>query len=775
MNTDAIQQLLSLNNQALHHYQSGRLQEALALARQACALAEEIARAQPREDEDAAILLGKARHNLGQYLSAAGKYEEAWPAYEEALSIGRRFADNPEAGLALTLAHAGDLCRLRGNLGQAEALLTEGVEVARKVQGEGHPGYALALNNLGVLHHVKGDFAQAKENYQQAAQVWVGAGPAHREDYATSLLNSANAAERLGDFEASRELGRQALEASRQLPEGNFLRHTALLGLATLHQTLGEYPEAEKYYQEALPIMKKQLGEGHSEYARYLHNLGFMYADWGRLSEAEALLAEAKEIRAEALGETHPDYASSLVETGRLLFRINDLGRAEEHFRQAAGIYEQAYGEKHPHFATCLDEQGQVHAARSEWEKSENCYQRARRLFREIYGARHRDYAKVLNHLGLLYWRWEKPEQARPCLEQALQLREEIYGTDAESYAVSLNNLAVFLGDNGAANQAAHYLKGAIAVWRKRLGDNHSNLSRALSNLAIIYLEMGRLKEARPLLMEALQIDEHLLQQAFSISSQRQALLTLEALDSNFDLFLSAFRHHYQEDAGMVEAALQLVFQRKQVLQDYLARQRQHAYDGHNPELHSKVERLNELRQQSSQLALSRQSEEKAAQQAWLKNQIGELEAALARPIPSLSAQQQQPTATFADVAAALPEGAVLVEFVYFTDLLIHKVRRLKNKNGPREALPAISPSPFPPPPHPKPSTSAAPSRWTTKFSNCGRPSPAPIAGALVCTRRRQGSKPKHFGGWPPSGPPFPRAATSFCHPITAWRCFPSR
>ncbi|MCO6493302.1 MAG: tetratricopeptide repeat protein [Phaeodactylibacter sp.] len=677
MNTNNTQQLLQLNDEALRHYQSGNLEQALALARQACALAEEITRAH-NQGENAALLLAKARHNLGQYLASAGQYEEAVVQYEEALSISRTLADKPESGLALTLAQAGDLYRLRGDYLQAEKLLAEAVEVSRKGQGEGHPDFALALNNLGVLHHVKGDFEKAKENYQRAAQVWGEAGPAHHEDYTTSLLNLSGASERLGDFQAARQFGQQALEASRQLPEGNSLRQSALLGLATLHQTLGEYPEAEEYYQQALPIMKKRLGAQHPEYARYLHNLGFMYADWGRLPEAERMLTEAKKIRAEALGENHPDYASSLVETGRLLFRINDLDSAEEHFRRAAGIYEQAYGEKHPYFAACLDELGQVFESRRQWEKAEAYYRRAQELFRQIYGEKHRDYAKVLNHLGLLYWQWEKPEQARPCLEQALQLREEIYGRDAENYAVSLNNLAVFLGGYGEASHAEQYLRKAIAVWRKRLGDNHSNLSRALGNLAIHYLEKaGRPEDARPLLLEALRIDERLLQQAFSFSSQQQALNVLEALSANFDVFLSAFRHYFRQNAEMVEAAFQLVLQRKQVLQDYMARQRQYTYGGRSPEFQSKVQDLNELRRQASGLALSGGAD--PAQLAVLRKQASELEAALARLMPELAAQQQQMAATVARVAAALPEGAVLVEFVYFMDaFLLEQVEKQK-------------------------------------------------------------------------------------------------
>ncbi len=76
--------------------------------------------------------------------------------------------------------------------------------------------------------------------------------------------------------------------------------------LALLYEVQGRYAEAEPFYERALAIREKALGEEHPHVAQTLNNLALLYATQGRYAEAEPLFERALEIFTRALGEEHP-------------------------------------------------------------------------------------------------------------------------------------------------------------------------------------------------------------------------------------------------------------------------------------------------------------------------------------------------------------------------------------------------------------------------------------------------------------------------------------
>jgi hypothetical protein len=61
-----------------------------------------------------------------------------------------------------------------------------------------------------------------------------------------------------------------------------------------------------------LHIVKKILGEEHTEYATRLRDLGSLYAKMRMYSKSEPLLVQACEIKRKTVGEGHPDCRACL-------------------------------------------------------------------------------------------------------------------------------------------------------------------------------------------------------------------------------------------------------------------------------------------------------------------------------------------------------------------------------------------------------------------------------------------------------------------------------
>ena len=114
----------------------------------------------------------------------------------------------------------------------------------------------------------------------------------------------------------------------------------------------GRYGEAEPLYQQALAIMREQLGEQHPHTATSLNNLAVLYKAQGRYDEAEPLYQQALAITRERLGEQHPDTATSLNNLAVLYQAQGRYDEAEPLYQQALAIRKARLGEQHPYTIT---------------------------------------------------------------------------------------------------------------------------------------------------------------------------------------------------------------------------------------------------------------------------------------------------------------------------------------------------------------------------------------------------------------------------------------
>ena len=71
----------------------------------------------------------------------------------------------------------------------------------------------------------------------------------------------------------------------------------SLNNLAVLYHSMGNYPQAEELYQQALSIRKKVLGSEHPDVATILDNLGALYIAIDKLDQAYTFSLQASKSR----------------------------------------------------------------------------------------------------------------------------------------------------------------------------------------------------------------------------------------------------------------------------------------------------------------------------------------------------------------------------------------------------------------------------------------------------------------------------------------------
>ena len=122
------------------------------------------------------------------------------------------------------------------------------------------------------------------------------------------------------------------------------------LGTALTFQ--GDYPEAEKYLQQAFEMRRNLLGQHHPDTLISQANLALTYWHQGRCNEAEELEVQVMEMRKRVLGQEHP---ATLFSHANLAFTYANQGRwkeAEELFIQVEEMRKRVLGQHHSETST---------------------------------------------------------------------------------------------------------------------------------------------------------------------------------------------------------------------------------------------------------------------------------------------------------------------------------------------------------------------------------------------------------------------------------------
>ena len=132
---------------------------------------------------------------LGSLYCAWGRYEEAFPHFEEAYRLQVRACGASDARVGLILSSYANCLRAAGRLQTAEETATRAVKVLEMNQ---HPGLANSLGTLGAVIAAEGDYTRAVAMFEKADEASTRTDSAATPlDAAERLENHANALEHL--------------------------------------------------------------------------------------------------------------------------------------------------------------------------------------------------------------------------------------------------------------------------------------------------------------------------------------------------------------------------------------------------------------------------------------------------------------------------------------------------------------------------------------------------------------------------------------------------
>ena len=329
---------------------------------------------------------------------------------------------------------------------------------------------------------------------------------------ADSLIELANSQFSSRKFPQAYELYDQVAELTKDINEGNNIRHaTALNNIGLILYNTGSYQRAIEYLIECSEIQKLVLGTENSKYASTLNNIGSTYSKIGDYKNALDCQIKAMEIRKKIYGEEHTDYASSLNNIGNTYNNIGDYPNALKFKLGAYKILKKTLGEEHPQYAQSLNNIAVTYKLMGDYQNALKYQIQAVKILKNALGEEHPYYASATNTISIIYSDLCDYQNALKYQIISMEVIKKLLGEEHPDYAQSLNNIGTIYESMGDNQNALKYFLQAMEIRKKTLGENNSKYSSSLNNVGNVYSNMGDNENALKYYTEALEITEKFL------------------------------------------------------------------------------------------------------------------------------------------------------------------------------------------------------------------------------------------------------------------------
>ena len=259
--------------------------------------------------------LASARNNYGKLLNAAGRFEEAAAAFQEAITLRKESGEDP-AELAAMLTNAGANAVSLGRDAEAVEYFRECRQLLAEADDSDYNTLLIQTNNsynYGILLYRQGEYAEAE-----------------------TLLAQAVA-------------GYSALCGQVDSPENRNLLAKGRSGMALCLTDQGRYEEAVAEYQQAIEIAETLAADAENTealatLAMLYNNCGLCLNVQGKFAQADPYYNAAARLYGQISGTTGSAedaaiYATACLNSGENAFKAGQYEASRAQFEEGLGVY----------------------------------------------------------------------------------------------------------------------------------------------------------------------------------------------------------------------------------------------------------------------------------------------------------------------------------------------------------------------------------------------------------------------------------------------------
>ncbi|HTO76850.1 MAG TPA: serine/threonine-protein kinase [Thermoanaerobaculia bacterium] len=302
---------------------------------------------QPLVEADVLEAIGKTYTGLGQYAQAESLVRSA---LQTRVGAEGRETD----GVAGTLTTLAGILQWEKKWDEAEKLLRETLAIRVARHGRESAEAAEALDQLAKALIGRSAYPEAEKLAAEGLRIRERLFGASGNEVAESLRTFGTLRTEQEDWKGTEEVVSRQLAILRAQHDDGPLLSGALNDLAVAQTQLGKLDEAEKTFQEAIPIEARVLGEDHPEYASLLENAGNVWYRKGEFEKTSQNLEKVLAIRRRALGDDAEPVARTLANLGTVYWAQKDYAASLAKYEEAQIRLTRFLGPDHPDVASVM-------------------------------------------------------------------------------------------------------------------------------------------------------------------------------------------------------------------------------------------------------------------------------------------------------------------------------------------------------------------------------------------------------------------------------------
>ena len=610
---------------------------------------------------------------LAQIYYQIGDYHNAEKHFLESKKIKRRIMGESNYDYIDSLVNLGVLYSKVGKHKKSKLIFLEVLRKLRIIIGENHPDFVIALNNLGVEYRELTNFKKAIKTFEKAIKTCNIIYKKPNSNLADSLDNLANVYSNLGDYDKSRSLVIEAIEIRKEVNGEKHKEYAhSLESLALVLWKIGDYPTSESLFLKSLKILQKTIGEDHVDYAKTMGNLAGLYYEMGKYSGAIKSYRFIINKKTKAFGKDNPSTILSVSNLAKCYKESGNFSQAKKLFKQVLKN-RRSFSENPLEIAATLEDLAGVFHHYNDLDKSEKMFSECIDITRKKLGEKHPDLANRLDNYALLCKSKNNFHKSKFLLEQSLKIKMNSLGIKHPSYARTLDHLGmIYLQEQNPL--AVSYIRKALKIRQNTLGNFHPSYADSLQNLALFQITQGRPKRAINLLEKVNSINDNIITELFTVSSEREKILLLEKILSSENLFISTIYQYFRNNSNLIKKAFELILRRKGLVTESMKAQRSQFLIQRYPDLSDKLNHLTELQRKISNSFFSNIQDYSKINKKFFEQMIDEkesLENELTALIPEFENYNLIKDTCLKDVIKFLPENSFLVEYVQYHPFII--------------------------------------------------------------------------------------------------------
>jgi len=234
-----------------------------------------------------------------------------------------------------------------------------------------------------------------------------------------------------------------------------------------------QYAQALEYYQKALEIDRKSLGEEHVYVAMSYNYMGMVYTQFCQYDTALEYFQKALDIRLKVLGEEHMDVAILYNNIGVVYEHLTQYDKALAYFQRTLAIRLKLLGEEHEKVADAYSNIGVVYQQFCQYDKALEYGQKALAIRLKLLGEEHTDVAASYNNIGIVYKELAQYDKALEYFHKSAAIRVKVLGEEHMDVALPYSNIGNVYKELAQYDKALEYIQKAMTICVNVLGESH--------------------------------------------------------------------------------------------------------------------------------------------------------------------------------------------------------------------------------------------------------------------------------------------------------------